>query len=71
MDYVSVVSSTIEAIAYDQSGSTLGVRFHGGREYRYRSVPAGVFQGFFTASSKGRYFDQHVKHAGYPYSRVA
>jgi KTSC domain-containing protein len=71
MHYVSVVSSTIEAVAYDEMGSTLGVRFHGGREYRYRSVPKSVFQGLFAAPSKGRYFDQHVKHAGFPYLRVA
>jgi hypothetical protein len=71
MEYVAVSSSNIEAIGYDDSGRILGVRFHSGREYHYGRVPHAVFRAFFGAASKGQYFDQHVKRAGYPYMRVS
>jgi KTSC domain len=64
------MSSTISAIAYDDSGAVLGVRFNSGGEYRYRSVPRRVYEGFLNASSKGSYFDQFVRKAGYAYLRV-
>jgi hypothetical protein len=71
MNYVSVSSSNIAAIAYDENGAILGVRFTNGGEYRYRRVPGSVYQGFLRAGSKGHYFDQFVRKAGYPYSRVS
>lgn len=70
MKYVPVVSSNLSAIAYDETGKILGVRFTHGGEYRYRGVPLSVFQGLLGAASKGRYFDAFVKKAGYAYSRV-
>lgn len=70
MEFVPVVSSNIQSIAYDENGAVLGVRFHGGGDYRYRGVPLHVFQGFFAAPSKGQYFDRYVRKAGYSYQRV-
>lgn len=70
MDYVAVSSSNLSAIAYDAETSTLGVRFLNGSEYQYHGVPKDVYDGFFTASSVGRYYDQNVKKAGYPYSKA-
>ncbi|HEX2202513.1 MAG TPA: KTSC domain-containing protein [Longimicrobium sp.] len=66
-----MISSTIEAVAYDEAGAVLGVRFRNGREYRYRRVPRSVFQALLGAPSKGGYFGAHIRHAGYAYSRVA
>ena len=71
MDYVPVSSSNIAAIAYDENGAVLGVRFTNGGEYRYRRVPASIYQGFLRAGSKGYYFDQFVRKVGYAYSRVS
>lgn len=70
MDYISVSSSNIAAIAYDENGAILGVRFTNGGEYRYRRVPASVYQGLLRAGSKGHYFDQFVKKVGYACSKI-
>lgn len=70
MEYVSVSSTDLAAVAYDTSSSTLGVRFLKGGEYHYFNVPEHIFEGLKSASSVGRYFDQNVKKAGYQYARV-
>ena len=70
MDYIAVSSSTVAAIAYDAETATLGVRFLAGSEYHYQGVPEDVFVGLQTASSVGKYLEQYVKKAGFPYTRV-
>lgn len=71
MEYVSVSSSTISSIAYDEASNTLGVRFHNGAEYHYFGVPQDVFESMRSAPSVGRFLDQNIKKAGYGYARVA
>ena len=71
MEYVNVTSSTVAAVGYDDSTSTLGLRFLSGAEYHYFGVPREVFDGLLSASSVGSYLDQHVKKGGYPYSRIS
>jgi hypothetical protein len=70
MNYVTVDSSTISAVAYDETTSTLGVRFKNGSEYEYSSVPESVFRGICSASSAGKYFAQNVKDAGYRFRKI-
>lgn len=70
MNYVSVSSSNLAAVAYEPETSTLGIRFVNGGEYRYFGVPEEIFIGLQSASSVGSYFDQYVKKAGYSYSKV-
>jgi len=70
MEYVSVSSSNIAAVGYDDETNTLGVRFLNGSEYQYANVPKEVYEGLLSAASVGGYFDQHVKKAGYGFSRV-
>ncbi|HZL36821.1 MAG TPA: KTSC domain-containing protein [Tepidisphaeraceae bacterium] len=70
MNYESVDSSTLDAVAYDEASSTLGVRFKNGREYEYLGVPESIYRGFFTASSAGGYFDTNVKKARYRFRKV-
>jgi hypothetical protein len=70
MNYVSVRSSTLEAVAYDETSSTLGVRFRNGSEYEYSRVPESVYRGILSAPSAGRYFQTHVKDAGFRFRRV-
>ena len=70
MDYVTVVSSNIAAIAYNEAGRVLGVRFTNGGEYQYRGVPISIYHGFIRAASKGHYFDTFVRKASYPFIRV-
>lgn len=70
MEYTSVASSNVSAIAYDDNGQILGVRFQKSGEYHYHGVPRDVYEGFMTAPSVGSYFDMYVKKAGYPFQRV-
>ena len=70
MEYLSVTSSNLAAIAYDENGQILGVRFQRSGEYHYHGVPREVFEGFAAAPSMGSYFDQNVKKAGYPFVKV-
>ena len=70
-DYVSVSSTAIAAIAYDAETMALNVRLHGGAEYQYLSVPADVYEGFFSAGSVGRYYDMAIKKPGYQYVRIS
>ena len=70
MDYRPVASSSIADVAYEPSTSTLGIRFHAGREYLYFSVPRCVYEELLVADSVGRYFNQRVRSAAYPYERL-
>lgn len=69
MDYVPVSSTNIAAIAYDDDGRILGVRFAHGGEYWYHGVPRAVYQGFLSAVSKGTYFGMFVRNT-YACARV-
>jgi hypothetical protein len=70
MERTPVESSNLFSVGYDAGTSTLEIEFRSGGVYQYFGVPAGVCEGLMMAPSKGRYFDQYIKKAGYPYSRV-
>jgi hypothetical protein len=70
-EYVSVSSTVIAAVAYDEATWALNVRFHSGVEYQYLSVPPDVYEGFLSAGSVGRYYDTAIKKAGYQYVRIS
>ncbi len=54
-----VNSSAIAAIGYD--GSTLTVEFHSGRVYDHPRVPYAVYDGLMRASSKGAFYNRHIR----------
>jgi hypothetical protein len=70
MDYVSVSSTSVEAIGYESETNTLGVRFQHGGEYHYFGVPEDVFEALKSSSSVGSYINEYIKKAGYPCSKV-
>ena len=71
MHRVPVTSSNIESIGFDPSSNVLEVAFTHGGVYQYFGVPALVHAGLMdtdrAGQSVGRYFDVHVKKAGYTY----
>lgn len=69
IQYVDVVSSNIDAIGYNEDSEELYVRFSSGAVYVYQEVPEEVHQEFLGASSKGKFFAQHIKEV-YEYARV-
>ncbi|HHT1611250.1 KTSC domain-containing protein [Klebsiella pneumoniae] len=46
------------------------IAFHSGGIYQYSRVPSTVYTALMNASSKGQFFDAHIKKAGYPYRKV-
>jgi len=63
----SVSSSAIDAVGYSQATGELTIRFPSGNEYSYPNVPQSVYDGLMSASSKGRYFNEHIR---YKYSEL-
>jgi hypothetical protein len=69
MNYVAVTSSNIAAIAYDDDGRILGMRFAHDGEYWYHGVPRPVCQRVVGVESMGCYFGEFVRNA-YACARV-
>ncbi|MCK5344207.1 MAG: KTSC domain-containing protein [Candidatus Heimdallarchaeota archaeon] len=65
-----IMSSNIQSIAYNKATSILVVEFYGGATYQYYQVPEEVYLAFLAAGSHGRFFDQHVKRAGFQYAKI-
>lgn len=69
MNRISVSSSNIHSIGYENETLTLEVEFHSSGLYQYSGVPKAVFQGLIAAQSKGSYFQNYVKNR-YPCRKV-
>lgn len=60
-NWIEVDSSCIQAIAYNPFHSMLKILFNSGLAYEYENVPSNVFPEFLNSSSKGRFFNLHLK----------
>ena len=69
-EFVDVISSNVEAVAHNEEGSVLLVRFKGGSVYEYAGVPADTYVDLLAAPSVGRFLNQHIK-GNYPYQKVS
>lgn len=58
---ITTVSTTFAAIAYDSMTKTLRLDFRSGARYLYSAVPARTHQELLAASSKGQYFNHHIR----------
>lgn len=55
-------STAVHAASYDAASGTLTLWFtSGGQGYDYYRVPASVFDGLLSASSKGSYFNTYIR----------
>ncbi len=68
-NWVSVSSSNLSEVRYDEVTSTLGVRFLNGSEYEYYDVFSDDYYNLIGAPSAGQYFNAHIKSI-YRYSRI-
>lgn len=59
MSMMPVSSAAIRAVGYD--GHTLRVEFHNTGVYDHPGVPYSVYAGLMAASSKGRYYNRHIR----------
>jgi len=70
MERTPVSSSNLASVGYDVGSAVLEVEFNHGGVYQYSGVPEDVYLGLMNAGSHGKYFDQYVKKAGYPYTKI-
>lgn len=61
MNRISVSSSDLSSVGYDQNQQILEIEFNGGGVYQYSNVPEAEYNGLMNASSHGKYFHQHIK----------
>ncbi len=64
MDMVSVSSSVIAAVGYENS--CMDILFRSGKLYRCFSVPEDIYKAFLAAPSKGRFFNARIKNRYQP-----
>lgn len=69
MERISVSSSHVRAIGYDEETQTLEVEFNNGAVYQYSDVPKEEHEGLMNADSKGKYMHANVK-PRYPVSKL-
>lgn len=69
MDWVSVSSSNINAIAHETNPDMLYVQFHNGTAYQYQGVSADTYQEMLDAPSQGVFLNTHIK-GTYPYDKM-
>jgi hypothetical protein len=70
VERIPVESSNLTSVGYDRQSSILEVEFRSGGIYQYFGVPEHIYEGLISAGSKGSYFHQHIKKAGYSYTKV-
>lgn len=69
MYMISVSSSRIEAVGYDERLKLLHIQFVNGSLYEYYNVPKNIYVGLITASSAGEYFHEYVRGV-YQFSKI-
>lgn len=61
MEMISVHSSAIRAVGYDPTTHRMKITFTEGKTYDFCSVPEHIFSGLLSASSKGTYYNDHIR----------
>ncbi|HRY62240.1 MAG TPA: KTSC domain-containing protein [Candidatus Paceibacterota bacterium] len=69
MNRISVVSSNINSIGYDEVTSTLEVEFTSGDIYHYLNIPKYLFQQFLHSSSHGQFLNDFIRY-NYKYQKI-
>lgn len=59
--WIEVNSSCIKAISHLRSQSILLIKFHSHRVYEYQAVSSDIYEEFLDSSSKGTFFNNHIK----------
>jgi len=67
---VFIRSSELRWVSFDPAARTLTVEFVSGGIYRYREVSAYKYKALLAASSRGRYFNSHIRDK-HPFDHLA
>ena len=60
-DMISVSSSNIESVGYEEETQEVYVKFLNGSTYKYLGVPINVYNALLTAPSVGQYLNKNIK----------
>ena len=69
MDWISLESSNLSRVRYDENSITMEMEFQGGNVYQYFDVPKSIYDELLGASSKGKFFHSQIK-GHFRYARV-
>lgn len=69
MQLITIDSTMLYAVGYDEASQTLEVVFRTGGIYRYAGVPREDYEALLAAPSAGRYMQDHVI-GTYPFQRL-
>jgi len=69
MNVITVESTTLAALAYDDVRGILQLEFRSRAVYSYFGVPRPVYEALLAATSKGSYFNRAIRGA-FPHLRV-
>jgi predicted nucleic acid-binding protein len=58
-----VESTTVRSVGYQRRSRILEIEFQSGAVYQYVDVPARVYEKFWKAESKGKYFNCEIRDA--------
>jgi KTSC domain len=61
LNTVTVESSALAKVAYDNTRAIFQVEFRDGTVYQYLGVPGHTYQALLGANSKGDYFNRHIR----------
>lgn len=61
MEMIRVNSTAITAIGYDPHTRHLAITFQQGHTYDFCNVPRHIYEGLLAATSKGTYYNRHIR----------
>lgn len=61
MNMVSVSSSAISSVGYNQNTRKMRIVFTSGKGYDFCGVSYRIYAGLISASSKGRYYNEYIR----------
>lgn len=61
MEMLRVNSSAMNAVGYDPQTKRMKIQFTQGKTYDFCNVPQYIFEGLLSASSKGSYYNDHIR----------
>lgn len=67
---VPVTSTNLQSVGYDDSSHILTIEFRNGSVYEYEDVPPEVHAELMNADSHGKYFQRHIRSAGFAAQRI-
>jgi len=71
MNFLTVKSSNVSSVGYDEKNAILEIRFRSGGHYRYYDVKREVFDKIGVAESVGKFVNESVVRGGYKHLKVS